>query len=301
MTFLLRVKRSAQQLLNSLHSPYGVGCIAHQFFRRVATHYDVSFFWPGDFQCGQHRVPWVSEPHVAEQVMVEMLREANVTVFRHTRINAVRTGAPASASTSVTNPRIQTVSTPDGRVFAASVFLDATYEGALLKMAGVSYTFGREANTTYKESAAGRLPTLNEEPVWPVGDRSAQLPSGISPWVDDTNTTLIKGVFGGAVAPIGGADGRVGGYDWRLTLTNNKSNLVPIPEPENYDPADYELQRRVLKKDPGFGHVAGFSVPNTKTDWKMCKQFVLCTSAISLSASIDIAPISARSRSARTG
>ena len=132
--------------------------ISTEFFRRVAAHYNVSFFWPPDFQCGQHHVPWVSEPHVAEQVMVDMLAEANVTVLRGTRIDDVRIAREteteteteiASVSAGVSSPRIQTVSTPDGRVLAASVFLDASYEGALMKLAGVSYTFGREANTTY--------------------------------------------------------------------------------------------------------------------------------------------------------
>ena len=33
-------------------------------------------------------------------------------------------------------------------------------------MAGVSYTWGREANTTYNESSAGRLPTLSEADRW---------------------------------------------------------------------------------------------------------------------------------------
>ena len=74
-----------------------------------------------------------------------------------------------------------------------------------------------------------------------------------------------------AIAPAGAADRRVGGYDWRLTLTDDKSNWVPIPEPETYDPAEYELVRRVLQMAGGHGyHPPGFSVPNRKTDWKMC-------------------------------
>jgi hypothetical protein len=242
----------------------GSRSISTEFFRRVAEHYNVSFFWPPDFQCGAHITPWVSEPHVAEQVFVDMLREANVTVLLATRIDVVRTSTG-------TLPRIETVSTPDGRVFAADICLDGTYEGALMKMAGVSYTFGREANTTYNETGAGRLPTFSEEPVWDIGTRSAQLPAGISPWVDYRNTTLIAGVWGGEVAPVGGADGRVGGYDWRLTLTDDKSNFVPLPEPDHYDPADYELVRRVVKMHPGIAHAPGFSVPNRKTDWKMCE------------------------------
>ena len=84
-----------------------------------------------------------------------------------TRINAIRTVPHGAAG-----PRIGTVSTPEGSVFSADVFVDGTYEGALLKLAGVSYTFGREANTTYSETAAGRLPTRAEQPIWPPGDRA---------------------------------------------------------------------------------------------------------------------------------
>jgi N-acetyl-beta-hexosaminidase len=207
--------------------------------------------------------------------MLDMLREANVTVRIATQIDAVRRlpTARAAAGGAAAPPHIASVSTPDGRVLEASVFVDGTYEGALVKLAGVSYTFGREANTTYGEAAAGRLPTLTEEPVWPTGDRAAQLPQGISPWVDATNTTLLKGVWGGFVAPAGAADDRVGGYDWRLTLTDDRANWIQIPQPEIYDPADYELVRRVLKKKPGLAHTPGFSVPNRKTDWKMFGTF----------------------------
>lgn len=153
------------------------------------------------------------------------------------------------------------------------VFIDGTYEGALLKMAGCSYTFGREANTTYNEPTAGRLPTFHEQPTWHFGDRTAELPGGINPYVDATNTTLIKGVWGGEVAPPGGADRRVGAYDWRVTLTDNVSNMVPIPVPDDYDPAEFELFRRSLALGGGGTSIPPFEVPNSKTDWKMAKTF----------------------------
>ena len=43
--------------------------------------------------------------------------------------------------------------------FEAKAFVDGTYEGTLMKLAGVSYTWGREANSTYNESAAGMRAT----------------------------------------------------------------------------------------------------------------------------------------------
>ena len=41
------------------------------------------------------------------------------------------------------------------QTFAAAQFVDATYEGALMKMAGVAYTWGREGSDEYNESVAG--------------------------------------------------------------------------------------------------------------------------------------------------
>ena len=100
------------------------------------------------------------------------------------------------------------------------------------------------------------------------GLKRIQLLRGISPWVDERNDTLIAGVWGGDIEPIGGADYRVGGYDWRLTLTDVPSNRVAIPEPQNYDPSEFELVRRAMKHGYHLGPPS-FGIPNRKTDWKM--------------------------------
>lgn len=243
-----------------------MGGLSAEFFERVARKYGVPFEWPPDGQCGQHNVPWVSEPHVAEQVFLDMLRDANVTLLHQARVTAIQATRVGAAPLSPL--RIASVVTADGRAFSAAVFIDASYEGTLMKLAGASYTFGREANSTYNESTAGRLPGPSVTD-WPQGVRAAQLPRGISPFVDATNTSLLPGVWGGAVAPVGGADERVGAYDWRLTLTDDPNNSVPIPRPKHYDPAEFELVRRALRA--GMEHVAkfpSFHIPNRKTDWK---------------------------------
>ena len=172
------------------HASSVIGGQSKEFFQRVAAYYNTPFSFPPDRQCSQHVIPWTSEPHVAEQILVDMLHEANVAILSNERIVAVST-------TSDGRTRIANVTTARGRVVAGTVFVDGTYEGALLKLAGCSYTFGREANTTYNEPSAGRLPTLQEVPIghWLHGDRPAQLPTGISPYTDATNTTLIPGVW----------------------------------------------------------------------------------------------------------
>ena len=62
------------------------------------------------------------------------------------------------------------------------------------------------------------------------GDLSSPFPAGISPYTDRSNTTLIKGVSGAVPAAVGAADGLSGGYDWRLTMTDIKENMV-APSP----------------------------------------------------------------------
>ena len=39
--------------------------------------------------------------------------------------------------------------------------------------------------------------------------------------------------------PVGEGDGKVMGYGYRLCLTNDPANRVPIEKPEGYDPARF--------------------------------------------------------------
>ena len=100
------------------HSASVLGGQCQEFYRRVAKHYNVSFAWPDQAQCGQHQPPWSAEPHVAELVLNEMLREANVTVLLNARIVSVQ-WQPASK-------RLAAVTCADGRSFQGAVFIDGS-------------------------------------------------------------------------------------------------------------------------------------------------------------------------------
>src|SRR5204862_8255323 len=89
-------------------------------------------------------IGWHFEPHVAEAVFDDLVREAGVRVIRG-RLREKR-GVVKSGST------LTALVTEDGATFAAKVFVDASYEGDLMAQAGVSYTCGREASAEYGAS-----------------------------------------------------------------------------------------------------------------------------------------------------
>lgn len=61
----------------------------------------------------------VSEPHVAEQILVDMLHEANVTILKYERIVAV---SHISGAGSINpSPHIANVTTTSGKVVAGTV------------------------------------------------------------------------------------------------------------------------------------------------------------------------------------
>src|SRR5262245_45274587 len=78
-----------------------IGGLAREFYRRVGRHYgkDEEF---------------TLEPHVAERVFNEWVKEAGVTVLRHQRI----------ASVEKQGRRVRAVMMEAGTVFRASMFLD---------------------------------------------------------------------------------------------------------------------------------------------------------------------------------
>ena len=52
------------------------------------------------------------------------------------------------------------------------------------------------------------------------------------------------------LAPPGSGDDKIMAYNFRICLTNNASNKVPLPKPAGYDPRQFELLKRYLLIDP---------------------------------------------------
>jgi len=227
-----------------------IGGLAREFYRRVKQHYANPAAWkygrPEDFQSNQHDpkedVMFYFEPHVAEKIYDDLVREAKVEVVRGERLD-LQTGVVKRG------PAIEAIVMESGRRFLGRVFIDATYEGDVMAKAGVKYLVGREANSTFGETHNGNQPYLLR--------RGKTVPSAhdfrraVDPYVrpGDPSSGLIFGVQPGGPGREGVGDQREQAYCYRLCLTNVPENRVPFAHPADYDPAKYELVARYLNSD----------------------------------------------------
>jgi hypothetical protein len=191
-----------------------IGGYALEFFERTGKYYDLQRY--------DQTVAWRFEPHVGEQILRAMLKEATVDLRFHERLlehgGVIKTGN-----------RILSLTTEDGKVWSGKEFADASYEGDLMAAAGVSYTWGREGVQQYGEDLAG---VRAESP-------GHQFKFKLSAYGKDGK--LLPEINSGPLAPAGSADKEVQSYNFRLILTQNPNNLVLFPRPVNYDAHEYQL------------------------------------------------------------
>lgn len=120
--------------------PTVIGGIPYEFWKR------------GDAIYQERNIPhltmWFTEPHLAEEIFNQMLREAKVSVFTQSRLKE-KNGVKKQGA------RIVSINTEDGKHFDGKVFVDATYEGDLMAFAGASYIVGREPQSQFNEYSAG--------------------------------------------------------------------------------------------------------------------------------------------------
>ena len=171
------------------------------------------------------------EPSVAERYLREQLEAAGVRLFLRQHVVSLELRPSNAIAALITNTT---------RRFVGEVFIDSSYEGDLLPMAKVSHRVGREAASEYNESLGGVFEGYTKE-----GCRC-----DISPWSDPKNTTLIASVQPGPLGKPGAADDKIQAYDFRVTLTNDSANAVPISRPEGYDPKQFEYLRRLHATSP---------------------------------------------------
>jgi hypothetical protein len=244
-----------------------IGGLAREFYHRLYEHYQKTDSWKWQAKesygnkgqgtpaiDGNNRTMWIFEPHAAEQIFEDLVKENQLRVYRNTWLDRSKTGVSKKEG------KITAFRTLNGQVFRGKMFIDATYEGDLMAAAGVSYQVGREANAAYGEKWNG----VQTE----VFQHGHHFKSKISPYkvADDPKSGLLPEVSAEGPGEYGQADNKIQAYCFRMCLSNHPDNRIPFPKPEGYDPARYELYARVFasgwretfdKFDP---------IPNRKTD-----------------------------------
>jgi hypothetical protein len=219
-----------------------IGGVSREFYRRIGQRYGVS-----------ERFNF--EPHVARAVYADWLAENSIVPRYNQRL----------ASVTRSGLRITELRMEDGTLYRAKMFIDATYEGDLMALAGVSFTFGREGTNVYNESLNGIR----------ASTPAHQFPVNVDPYVVPGNpgSGLLPFVQPGDGGVPGDGDQRIQAFNYRLCLTQNATNRLPHAVPPNYDPARYELLGRLLDARVANGDtltIASFfnvsSMPNGKTD-----------------------------------
>jgi hypothetical protein len=246
-----------------------IGGLSREFYQRVYTRYDSPAAWVWQKReeygnkgqgtpamDGEHRTMWIFEPHVAERVFEDLVKEYAIPVQRGEWLDR-RAGVEKRGA------RILSIRTLSGRTYQGRMFIDATYEGDLMAAARVDYHVGREAQATYGEKWNGvQTGVLHHRHHFGV------LKTPISPYVvpGDPKSGLLPRISPAPPGEYGQADRRIQAYCYRLCLTDHPDNRIPFAKPDGYDPAQYELLLRVFNAGWRETFQKFDAIPNRKTD-----------------------------------
>ena len=240
-----------------------IGGISREFYVRVAKYYEQPEAWKWqkrkDYKgrgqsvtASGEKTMWTFEPSVALKIYQAMLKEAGVPVVYEERLDR-KNGVKKAGK------RITAITMESGKTYSGKMFIDATYEGDLMAAAGISYTVGREANSTYNETLNG-VQTHNAI--------HHQFKKGVDPYIKkgDPKSGLLPGIDANGPGKEGSKDHREQAYCFRMCLTDHPENRIPFKKPAGYDPLRYELLLRNFEAgERGFPWINS-PMPNRKTD-----------------------------------
>ncbi len=244
-----------------------IGGISREFYQRVYNHYQQkeSWNWQSIEEYGNKgqdipaidtdkKTMWIFEPHVAESIFEDLIRENKIEVIRDKWLDRDK-------GVKMKDGKIISIQMLSGEFYAGKIFIDATYEGDLMAAAGVSYHVGRESTKTYNEQWNGvQIGILHH---W---HHFAKM--RISPYNNPENSLsgILPRISAGNPGEKGDQDKRIQAYCFRTCLTKIDKNRVPFERPEGYDSTQYELLVRILNAGWRETFVKFDPIPNNKTD-----------------------------------
>ncbi|MEZ5353386.1 MAG: FAD-dependent oxidoreductase [Bryobacteraceae bacterium] len=248
-----------------------IGGLSRDFYHRVWLHYQKpdAFRWQKreDYgnkgqgtaaMDGEARTMWIFEPHVAERVYEEWMKERKIRIFRDSWLDRSANGVRKDNSGRIASIRMQ-----NGDTYSAAMFIDATYEGDLMAAAGVDYFVGREATSVYQEKWNGiQTGVLHHR------HHFGAVPKPISPYrvPGDPASGVLARISTDPPGQYGAGDKKVQAYCFRMCLTRLDANRVPFAKPPGYDPSQYELLARIYQAGWRETFQKYDPIPNLKTD-----------------------------------
>ncbi|MBW8683252.1 FAD-dependent oxidoreductase [Chitinophaga rhizophila] len=243
-----------------------IGGLAREFYHRIYQHYQQPGAWNWQQQSaygnkgqgtaaidGTERTMWIFEPHVAEKVFEDFVKEYGIKVIRNEWLDREK-GVIKKAN------RITAIKTLSGNTYEGKMFIDATYEGDLMAAAGVSYRVGREGVKEFGEEWAGV-----QTDVFHHGHHFKK-PVSAYKIPGDATSGLLPQISALPPGEKGSGDNKIQAYCFRLCLTDLPANRMPVPRPAGYDSTQYALLLRVFETGWNETFNKFDPIPNHKTD-----------------------------------
>jgi hypothetical protein len=243
-----------------------IGGLSREFYHRLYLHYDQPESWKWQDKSeygnkgqgtpaidGNNRTMWIFEPHAAEKVFEDMVKEHKLEVLRDEWLDR-------KSGVALTDGRIVSIKTLSGKTFKGKMFLDATYEGDLMAAAGVKYHVGREGTSVYGEEWNGIQTGVLHHKHW--------FQKNIDPYVipGDPSSGLLPRISAEDPGKKGDGDHRIQAYCFRMCLSNHPDNRIAFARPEGYDSTQYQLLARVYAAGWDETFEKFDDIPNRKTD-----------------------------------
>jgi len=204
------------------------GGIASEFYDGVAAAYKTNYVRS-------------FEPHVGKQVFEQMIAAAGVTVVYNEKLDRT-----SGKGVTMEGQRIKAITTVSGKTYSGKMFIDATYVGDLMAAAGVTYTVGREPESQYGESLAGVRRGDTQPRVHYRQGNKDHFVKEVDPYLKpgDPASGLLPHIHHIDGLKNGQGDKKIQAYNYRVCLTTDPTNCIPIEKPAGYRAVDHELLLR---------------------------------------------------------
>jgi predicted esterase len=204
------------------------GGIASEFYDGVAKAYGANFVRS-------------FEPHVGKKVFEQLIAASGVTVVYNEKLDRT-----SGTGVRMEGKRIKAITTLSGKTYQGKMFIDATYVGDLMAAAGVTFTVGREPESQYGEDIAGvRRGDTNPRVHYGQKDKD-HFTKEVDPYVKpgDPSRGLLPHINKSEGLTNGQGDKKIQAYNYRVCLTTDPANRIPIEKPKGYREIDHELLLR---------------------------------------------------------